>query len=161
MVQTITASMQLLAKLKGAIGDIGEDLENKLRGIAIPLVLIIAKVRDAIAKANATLLTTVFTTMSVYSIIVSGLLSVTTIVVDLLIEMAAVITAMFVVALALMMTPAFPVGATLFAVANTALNVIFIPTVVIYALIQTFMSVVFGKAADPAPDIPKGKKKKK
>jgi hypothetical protein len=161
MVQSILASIQLLAKLKAAIGEVGADIENKLKGVAVPLVLMIAKVRDALAKANATLLTTLFTTMTIYSIIVSGLLSVTTIVVDLLIAMAAVITAMFVIAAVLMATPAFPIGVALFAVANTALTVIFIPTVVIYALLQTFMSTVFGKAATPAPFTPKPKKKKK
>lgn len=160
MIEGVMAAMKLLAELKSLFGSIGEIMENKLRSVAIPLVLFVAKLRDTLAKVNATILTGVFTTMTIYDIIVSGLLNVTTIVVDLLLAMAAVITAMFVLGLVLMATPAFPVGVALVAIGMTAVNAIFIPTIVIYVLIQVFMSAVFGKAANPAPPIPSKKKKK-
>jgi glucan phosphoethanolaminetransferase (alkaline phosphatase superfamily) len=126
----------------------------------IPLVLFIAKIRDTLAKANAVSLSAIFTTLTVYSIVVSGLLSMTTIIVDLLIAMTVVITAMFVLALILMNPFTFPAGIALFAVATGILSAIFIPTIIIYVIIQAFMSSVFGKQARPAPETPVGKMKK-
>jgi hypothetical protein len=161
MIEGIMAAMKLIAELKSLLGSVGAEIENKLRSVAVPLVLFVAKLRDTLAKVNATVLASVFSTMTIYYIIVSGLLSVTTIVVDLLIAMAAVIAALFILGIVLMLTPAFPVGIALLAVATTALNAIFIPTVVIYVLLQVFMSSVFGKAARPAPAAPKKSNKKK
>lgn len=145
----------MIAKLKSLISGNTTDLYGKLAGITIPVILIVAKMRDAMARASATLMTSLYVTLTVHDMVVSGMLSIMTITLDLLLAMSAVITAMFVVALVLMMTPAFPVGMALYVVASTSLLLVLIPTVVIYSLLNVFVKETFGKSAAAKPSIPK------
>jgi len=162
LIESMLLMVDILNRLRSLIGGISEGIYTKLMSIVVPIILFIAKVRDTFAKANAVMLASVYTTLTVYNIIVSGLLSVTTIIVDLLIAMAIVIAGMFVLALILMNPFTFPIGIALFVAANIALNAIFIPTIIIYAIIQVAMVSIFGKQAAKAPSTPKpGKKKKK
>ena len=155
LINAVVLAMTLVAKLKSLISANSASLIDKLAKMVIPLTLTVAKIRDAIARANATILTAVFTSLTVYDMIVSGLLSVLTITVDLLIAMSAVITVMFVVAVVLMVTPAFPIGIAMFTVASTAVIAVVIPTVVIYALLRVFVQETFGKSAVQPPSVPK------
>jgi hypothetical protein len=148
-------SLKLMSALKFSVAKSNESLSDKLHKVAGPLVVTVAKFRDALAKVNATVLTAVYTSLTVYDIIQSGILNVLTITVDLLISIVAVIEVMFVVAIVLIMTPAFPIGIALFTVASTAVYAVVIPTIVIYALLHAFVKEVFGQKAANVPGRPK------
>lgn len=152
---------QFLAWLRSLFSGQAMDMYNKLIAITVPVILIVAKMRDAMARASATLLTSLYVTLTINQMVTSGLLSILTIVLDLLLAMCAVVIAMFVIAIVLMMTPIFPVGVAMFMVATTALLALVIPTIVIYVLLRIFVEETFGKSAVQAPSIPKAPKRKK
>jgi hypothetical protein len=156
LIQGMLLTFQLLQALKNLMGSISAKIHSKLMAAVVPLILFVAKLRDTLAKVNAVSMTAIFTTYTVYNTMVSGLLSITSVIVDLLIGMAATITAMFAAALILMNPLTFPAGIALFAVANGLLTAIFIPTVILYGILQAYMSSVFGKKARPAPATPFG-----
>jgi hypothetical protein len=154
MLELILLAVEMLDKLKKLIGSIGERIVSKIINLIIPIVLFIAKFRDTIAKATAVGLTAIFTTFTVYNILVSGLLNITTVVVELLILMTLVLIPLFALALTLMNPFTFPAGMALMAAGLAILTVIFIPAIVIYIIIQVFMTALFGDRAKPAPRIP-------
>ena len=161
MIQSMVAGMGLLVTLSALIQKSTSDSNKSLADMAIPVILIVAKMRDAVAKGTASILAGVYTTYTVYNVMVSGLLNVSTIMLDLLIGLSASILAMFAVAMVLMNPITFPIGLGLYFVANASLVGVLVPTIVIYALLQAFMSATFGKSAKPAPSIPKIPKMKK
>jgi hypothetical protein len=161
LINIVVLTMTLIAKLKGLIGGNSASLFDKLAKIAVPMTLTVAKIRDALAKVNATVMTAVFTTLTVYEMIVSGVLSILTITVNLLLAVVSVIVVMFVIAMVLMVTPAFPIGIAMFSVASTAVIAVVIPTVIIYALLRIFVQETFGKTAVQPPSVPRVPKKKK
>ena len=152
---------QFLAWLRSLFSGQSMDMYNKLIAITVPVILIVAKMRDAMARASATLLASLYVTLTVNQMVTSGLLSILTIVLDLLLAMCATVIVMFIIAVVLMMTPIFPVGIAMYVVASAALLGLIIPTIVIYVLLRIFVQETFGKAAVQEPSIPKAKKKKK
>jgi hypothetical protein len=110
--------------------------------------------RDALSRITAIALSSVFLTMTVYHTTVSGLINIMNILCDLLIGLISVIVAMILVAFVLLMTPAFPVGITMFATGTAVMTAILVPTIVLYVLMQTFTSSVMNASGDPAPSIP-------
>lgn len=154
LISGVVLAMALVAKLKALISGNTTELYGKLAEITIPIILIVAKMRDAMARSSAALLTMVHTTLTVREMVVSGMLSILTITLDLLIAMSAIIVAMFVVGLVLMMTPAFPVGMAMYVIASTAVIGVVIPTIVIYALLRVFVQETFGKSAAKPPKAP-------
>jgi hypothetical protein len=148
-------SLKLVSALKVSVAKSNDTMNDKLHRVAGPMVVMVAKFRDALAKVNATVLTAVYTSLTVYDIIQSGMLNVLTITVDMLMSIIAVVEVMFVVAIVLIMTPAFPIGIALFAVASTTVWAVIIPTIIIYALLRAFVKEVFGQKAANTPGRPK------
>jgi uncharacterized membrane protein len=99
--------------------------------------------------------------MSVYNTTVSGVINIMNILADLLIALIAVIVALMIIAFVLLMTPAFPVGITMYATGTAVLVSILIPTIVLYVLMHTFTAAVMDeKGADP-PSPPNVKKRRR
>jgi hypothetical protein len=158
LLNVVLLALKLMSALKLSVAKSNESMYDKLHRTAAPMVVMVAKFRDALAKVNATVLTAVYTSLTVYDIIQSGILSVMSIAVDLLIAVVVIIQVMFVLAIVLIMTPAFPIGIALFAVASTAIIAVVIPTIIIYAFLRAFVKEVFYTSArkEPArPTIPK------
>ena len=154
MLEAILRIVEMLEKLRKLIGSIAERIISKIINFIVPIVLFVAKTRDTLAKANAVTLSGIFTTLTMYSMIISGLLSLTTIIVELLIAMTLILIPLFVLAIVLMNPFTFPVGMALMASGMLILTLIFIPCIVIYILLQVFMTALFGDRARPAPRIP-------
>jgi hypothetical protein len=152
MVQGMVGAMKLQAYIAGMLKKSAKETNNQLGDFIVSITLIFTKIRDAMARTSAVIMTGVFTTYTAYNIIVSGLMNVTTIMVELLIIMAAVITGMFILGGLLLSNPfTMGFGIAILVVSTTALSIIFIPTLIIYIIIQVFMSETFGKSAAPAP----------
>ena len=154
LINSALLAMALIAKLKSLISGNTTNLYGKLLEITAPIIIIVAKIRDAMARSSATLMATIYTTLTVRDMIVSGMLSILTIMLDLLIAICAIIIAMFVIGLVLMMTPAFPVGMAIYAIASVAVLALVIPTIVIYILLRVFVQSTFGKSAVESPKAP-------
>ena len=132
-----------------------KETNNQLGDFIIALTITFAKIRDAMARSSATILTGVYTTYTVYNIIVSGLMNITTIMVELLIIFAGAITGLFIIGYILCTNPlTFYIGLTLIVVSVMSLQLVFLPTLIIYILIQIFMSATFGKSAEQPPFAP-------
>jgi phage-related protein len=160
VLEAIMAVIKLIQWLKDQIGGIVEKLYNQLLYFIIPLIEIIIHVRDGLSKVNGIALTTLFVTMSVYELTVSGVINIMNILADLLIALISVIVALMVVAFVLLVTPAFPVGITMYATGTAVLVSILIPTIVLYVLMHTFTKAVMDQSAADSPSPPNVKKRR-
>jgi archaellum component FlaF (FlaF/FlaG flagellin family) len=156
----LMAFMQLMQWLKDQLGLIVAGIYAQLLNFIIPLMEITIHVRDALSKINGIAVTSLFVTMTIYNTTVSGIINIMTIITDLLIALIAVIVAMIVFAFMLLLTPAFPLGATVYASATVVLVATIIPTIVLYTLMNTFTTAVM-KAESPNPQKTPSVKKKK
>jgi hypothetical protein len=146
--EAIVAFMNFLKWLRDMIGEIAQELYNKILNFIIPLMEITIHMRDALAKSNGVLITMLYTTMNIYNTTVSGLVNVVNVLNDVLIEIIAV-------ALAMMATIILaPVGLL------TILTVV-IPTLVIYIMMETFIKDVMHETTKKAPKKPNVHKHKK
>jgi hypothetical protein len=158
VVLTIIAGIiAAFAWLKAQIGGIMETIFDKIIAVVIPIYLIVLRLRDALAKMNGIMLVGLFTTMTIYNVMVSGLINVMNIVYDLLIAVIVVISALLVLAITLIPTPAFIEGIAVFAIASTALKII-IPIVSMYATLRTFIVQTFNVTTSDTPKVPTAKK---
>lgn len=158
VVLTIIAGiMAVFAWLKSEIGGIMETIYEKIIAVVIPIYLIVLRLRDALAKMNGIMLVALFTTMTIYNIMVSGLINVMNIVYDLLVAVIVVISGLLVLAITLIPTPAFIEGIAAFAIATTALKII-VPIVGMYAALRTFIIQTFSVSTSNTPNVPTAKK---
>jgi hypothetical protein len=154
IMETILAFMNLMKWLRDQIGGIAATIYNQIMYFIIPLVEISIHVRDALAKINGVAITSLYLTMNVYNTTVSGVLNIMNILTDLLIALISIIVAMIVFAFILFITPAFPLGLTLYTTATLVMVSILVPTIVLYTIMHVFTTTVFrGKAKNP-PSIP-------
>ena len=158
---SILAFIRLIKWLRDQLGGIFASIYNKIVYFIVPLVEITIHVRDALSRITAIALTSVFVTVTVYKTTVSGLINVMNILCDLLIALISVIVAMILVAFILLMTPAFPVGITMFATGTAVMTAILVPTVILYVLMQTFTSSIMNERGRSAPSIPSIKKRRR
>lgn len=154
----ITGIMAFIAWLKSQMGGIASTLYDKLAAIVIPIYLMVLDLRDVMAKANAIMLVTVFFYMTIYNIMVSGLINVMNIIYDLLIAVIVIITSLLVIAVYLIPTPLFIEGIAAFTLATIALKII-IPITVMYSLMRVFILQQFNSSTKNTPDVPIAKKK--
>ena len=151
---SILAFIRLIKWLRDQLGGIFASLYRKIVYFIIPLVETLIHVRDALSRVTAIALTTVFVTVTVYNTAVSGLINVMNILCDLLIALISVIVAMILVAFIMLMTPAFPVGITMFSIGTAVMTAILVPTVVLYVIMQTFTNAVMNESGSRTPSIP-------
>jgi hypothetical protein len=161
VMEAIMAFIKLIQWLKDQIGGIVASLYNKLLYFIIPLIEIIIHIRDGLSKINGIAVTSLFVTMTVYKTTVSGVINIMNILSDLLIALIAVIVALIVLAFVLLVTPAFPVGLTLYATGTAVLVSILVPTIVLYVLMHTFTSAVMQEQGSNPPSVPSFKKRKR
>jgi hypothetical protein len=154
VMDAIMALMEFMQWLKDQLGDMIASLYNKILYFIIPIIEITVHIRDALAKVNGIAVTSLFLTMNIYNTTVSGIINIMTILNDLLIALIAVIVAMMVFALILLITPAFPLGISLYASASVVMASILIPTVILYILMQVFTSAVMDGQSPNAPSLP-------
>jgi len=159
VVLTIIAGIiAAFAWLKAQIGGIMATIFNKIIAIVVPIYLIVLRLRDALAKMNGVMLVSLFTTMTIYNIMISGMVNVMNVVYDLLIAVIVVLAGLLVLAIALIPTPAFLEGLAAFAIATTALKII-VPIVGMYAALRTFILQTFNVSTANTPKVPTAKKK--
>lgn len=158
----ITAIMRMIQWLKNAIGGIFREFYDKIVRFIIPLMVMIIKLRDMLAKMNGVMVTTLFTVMNVYNIIVSGILNIMIVINNILIITIAIMLALIALAVILMVTPFFPAGFAFFAVGLGIMTAFIIPVIVIYTLMQVFTNTVF-KVLSPEgqkkPSVKRGRRK--
>ena len=160
ILEAIMSFIKLMQWLKNQLGEMVASLYNQLMYFIIPLIEIIVHVRDGLSKINGIALTSLFITMSVYNTTISGVINIMNILADLLIALISVIVALMALALVLLMTPAFPVGITMYATGTAVLVSILVPTIVLYVLMYTFTTAVMNEKATDPPSPPKIKKRK-
>ena len=154
VMDAILAFMKLIQWLRDQIGGIFASMYNKIVYFVIPLVEIAIHLRDALSKINGIALTAVFITMTAYKSAVSGTINVMNILCDLLIALIAVIVAMIMVAFILLITPAFPVGITMFATGTSVLVSFLVPIIVLLVLLQIFTTSIMHERGNSAPSVP-------
>lgn len=154
IMETILAFMKLMQWLRDQIGGIAATIYNQILYFIIPLVEISIHVRDTLAKINGVAITSLYLTMNVYNTTVSGVLNIMNILTDLLIALISVIVAMIVFAFILFVTPAFPLGLTVYTTATLVMVSILVPTIVLYTMMQVFTTAVFHEKANRPPSIP-------
>jgi hypothetical protein len=155
----IVSFMKFIQWLKNVLGGIFAKLYSKLVTFIVPLIEMIIHLRDALAKINGIMVTALFTAMNIYNTTVSGLMNIMTILNNLMITVIAVMLALVVLAFALIPTPIFPVGISLYIGAMVIMASIIIPTIVIYTLMSTFTREVMRENAPQGQDTPKVRKR--
>lgn len=157
----ISAIMRLILWLKNVIGGIFKQIYNKIVKFIIPLMVIIIKLRDMLAKMNGVMVTSLFTIMNIYNIMVSGILNIMIVLNNILIIVIAVMVALIVLALILMFTPAFPAGFAFFAVGLGIMTVFIIPVIILYTMMQVFTTAVLKATSPPAQEKPNIKRRRR
>ena len=157
----IAAIMKMIAWLKSIIGGIFKELYKKIIKFIIPLMVMIIKIRDTLAKLNGVMVTVLYSVMNIYNIIVSGILNIMIVLNNILIIIIAIMLALIVLAIVLMVTPAFPAGFVFFAVGIGIMTSFIIPVIVLYTLMQVFTNTIFKVLSPKGQNKPSVKKRKK
>jgi len=162
VMSAIAAIMRFIQWLKNVIGGIFKQLFNKVVKFIVPLMVMIIKLRDMLAKMNGVMVTTLYTVMNIYNIMVSGILNVMIVLNNILIIIIAIVLALIILAIALMASPAFPAGFIFFAVALGIMSAFILPVIVLYTLMQIFTASVLKATSPPAqkkPSVKRGRRK--
>lgn len=159
--ESIMAFMGFIQWLKQQLGGIFATLYEKIINFLIPLIEMIVYLRDMIAKLNGVAITSLYTIMNIYNITVSGILNIMVVINNILIATIAVMLAMIVFAFALIPTPAFPLGLSIYIAGMSILTSFVIPVIVMYTLMHVFTNEVFKTTSSKPPPIPRIKKMKK
>jgi hypothetical protein len=158
LIKAIAASMAFLASLKFKMSGLFNMTFLKISDIMVPIMVLLYRARDNLAKMNATFVTSLFTAMVVYKITVSGIINVMTIIMNLMLALIGVIGGMFILALILLFNPfTFIGGIVLMATTVVLIAVVLVPAVIIYTMMHTFMAKTFepfGTSTPPPPEIP-------
>ena len=151
-IKSMVAAMKLAAKLSLIMKKFGMDITSKIANFLVPIIIIIVKMRDAMARSSASVSAAIYTTLTIYKTIISGLMNLMNILLTLLIALSILIAAMFVTAAvltALIVTA--PAGIALNVVASLLLILLFTPTLIMYIILQVFMADALGAPAPKAP----------
>lgn len=155
LIKAIAASMAFLASLKFKMSGLFNMTLLKISDIMVPIMAILYRARDNLAKMNATFVTSLFTAMVVYKITVSGIINVMSIIMNLMLALIGVIGGMFILALILLFNPfTFVGGIVLMATTVVLIAVILVPAVIVYTMMHTFMAKTFGLSTPTSPKIP-------
>ena len=155
LVIAMVASMAFLAQMKDKMGSLFSQTFTKVAHVLVPVTIFLVRMRDNMAKMNAVMVTSLFTTMVVYKITVSGMLNILNIMLNLMLVVIGIVVGMFIVAMILMFNPFTMIaGIVLIAATYAIILGVLIPAVILYALMHTFVAQTFGVAAASPPGIP-------
>ena len=159
---SISAFMAFMAWLKSMLGEIFAQIYEMILKLMIPLIEIITKVRDALAKINGIVTSALFTSMTMYDIVVSGILNFMHIVNVMMIALGVTILAMLIFAALMIAFGPFTItiGIATMAAATAVIVGIIIPVITIYIIMLVFVLEISHVVAENAPSVPSVKKKK-
>ena len=162
ILDSIMAGMAFLAYLRTMLGEIFANVYNSILGFVVPILEIVSKLRDALAKTNAIIVSALFTSMTLYDIVVSGILNVMHILNVIMIALGVTILAMLIFAALMIAFGPFTIaiGMTTFIAATSVIVCIIIPVITIYTIMLVFILEISHVVAENAPSVPSTKKKK-
>ena len=162
LVHAIVACMAFLAYLKSKMSGMFGMTFMKIADIMVPITIFIVRARDNLAKMNAVMVTSLFTTLVVYKITVSGMINVMTILLNLMLALIGVLVGMFILAAILLFNPFTTIAGVILAAATVAIiAAVLIPAIALYSSMHKFMANTFGVSSTTPPAIPSLQKKKK
>jgi len=161
ILSSIAAFIEFLAWLKSQISAIFSELLQKIIRFIIPLVEMLVHMQDMLGKINGVLITTLYTSMNIYNITVSGIINILTILSNILIALIAIFVAMVATSFALMPTPAFMVGLALYSSATIFLTAAILPPIMLCIMMHSMIDDIFHESSPKPPNKPKVKKRKK
>lgn len=139
-----------------------EKIINMLKSFSVPLMELIAYLRDMIAKSSAVMTTAVFIVMNMFNLIISGTINLLKILSVLILTLTIIMIALVVAALILIPTPVSAMGWALWGSAATLMTGTIIPNLVIFTIIRLFVTAISSVVSPPkTPPKPTMKKKKK
>jgi len=154
IIQVMATISALLDWLKSQFGELFAGVFDVLSAVVVPITVQLLKIRDTMAKANATMVTAFYTSMIVFTTMVSGVLNTMNIVYNLLIILITALVAMFLVGTVLIVTPLFPIGFVIVGVAQLSVLLLVIPAIAIYVILHQFVNKTFQTNTPLAPGIP-------
>ena len=155
LVQAIAASMAFLAMMKARFGALFNKTFSKIADVIVPVTVFLVRTRDSMAKMNAVMVTTLFTSMVVYRITVSGMLNIMIIMMNLMLVLIGVLVGMFLLAMILLINPFTTIAGIILTAATFVIIVgLLIPAIVLYAMLHTFLLNTFGIGTASAPSAP-------
>lgn len=152
IIQGMIATVKFYNKMSNIVKKSSEESTNKMAEFMIPVTITLTKMRDTLARATASMLTSAFTVFTMYNIMVSGILNILNVILNILIILFAAITAMYATGTILIVAVvSAPAGIAIIAIASALMLGIFIPVLVMYILLAMFMVDTFGAKAKPHP----------
>jgi hypothetical protein len=150
IIKGLVETLKLYAFFSKTLKKSEEKVNDALGNTIVYLTVFITKIRDVMARASAMMLTAVYTTFTVYNLIVSGLLNILNIILTILMVQLIIIAGLTIVGAALI---AFPVtmvaGAVMLGLAFMIYKVVFTPLLIMYVIMAVFMTETFGAKATP------------
>jgi len=155
LVHAIVASMAYLAKFKFQLGSLFNLTFLKIADVLVPITIFLVRMRDNMAKMNAIMVTSLFTSMVVYKITVSGMLNVMIIMMNLMLVLIGVLVGMFLLAMILLINPFTTIAGIILTVATFVIIIgLLIPAIVLYSMLHSFLINTFGVATSSPPRAP-------
>ena len=161
ILNAIMAFIEFIAWLKAQVSEIFVELLQKIIRFIIPLVEMLVHMQDMLGKINGVLITALYTSMNIYNLTVSGIINIMTILINIIISFIVIFTAMMIVAIALIPTPAFAAGLAIYSSAVVMLLGVILPPIVLCILMHNIMSDIFKEGSPNPPKKPTVKKKNK
>jgi hypothetical protein len=159
ILDSILKFIAFLAWLKKMLGGIFKTIYETILKFVIPVIEIVIKVRDSLAKINGIMVSSLFTTMTIYNIMVSGIFNIMHILNTLMIALGVVIMAMLIFAMFLIPNPfTIIIGLSTYIAATLVIVGLIIPTIVIYTMMLVFMVQMTQTVTANAPRAPSARK---
>jgi len=155
LVHAIVAAMAFLAYLKAKLGSLFSMTFLKIADVLVPITVFLVRLRDSMAKMNAIMVTTLFTSMVIYKITVSGMINVMMIIMNLMLVLIGILIGMFLLATILLVNPFTTIAGIILTVATFVIIIaVLIPAIVLYSMLHTFLINTFGSSTRDPPSAP-------
>jgi hypothetical protein len=159
ILNAIISFIEFLAWLKTQISEIFSEMLQKIIRFIVTIVEMIVRMQDMLGKINAVLVTSLYTSLNIYNLTISGIVNIMNILIHILIAFIVIFTAMALLALAMIPIPfTVAAGLTLYGSATVMLLAVIIPPIVLCVLMHNMVTDIFHDSSPNAPKVPSIKK---
>ena len=150
IIKGLIETMKLYAYFSETINTAGKEVNDGLGNVIVQLTIALTRIRDAMSKGTAVMLTTVYTTFTIYNVVVSGLLNILNIILTILMVQLIIIAGLTIIGgIMVLFPPTLVVGLGILILAVSIYQVTFLPLLIMYIIMAVFMTDTFGSKAVP------------
>jgi hypothetical protein len=147
--------MELLAWLKKQLGGIMERIYETIVNFIVPIIEMIMYLRDMLGKINGVIVTALYTIVTIYSLTLSGLVNILTILINILITMIVIIVLLMLLSALLFLIPfSFAAAVSIQLTYVIMLVGVVLPALIICVLLHNEIKDSFNESSPSPPQPP-------